>query len=601
MYVQLGGSAYVGGLEVTVQGDKITAVKPLLITQKTVAGLKPNMEVTAILRAEGIRLAMLSAEAFEEIVVVEKAAVAEAVENAVEEVPVAEEAAVVEVAVAVEAVVDPYYEVKAAGDVENFTLTIVHTNDTHGRLEEGKYDGMGYAKIATVIEYVNSVSETTLILDAGDTFHGTNAATLSEGESIAKLMNGTYDAMAPGNHDFNYGIDRLLELDEMTDFPFLSANVTRAGELLFQPYKIFDYYGVKVAVVGLTTPETAYKTHPKNVAGVYFDQAPAWALADASEYGTSSLAETAALVQAGVNLLRKSADMVIVLAHVGIDKESEITSTLIAENIDGIDLIIDGHSHTELPEGMVVNGTVIAQTGQYGKNVGIINVEIENAQVTGITPFLYTKEEAAEIEPNAAVAAYIEGVNKEVEAFTMQEIATLPYALDGERTHVRTRPTNLSKMLTTAMMEATGADAALTNGGGIRASIDAGNVTIGEVITVLPFNNTIVVIEVTGAELMAAIENGIKDLPNPSGAYAQLGGVEAIWNRFNEPGERLFKVKVGGKLIDPEATYRLATNDFIAAGGDQYTMFADKPLLEEYGLMAEIFGYYLVENFPLED
>jgi len=595
MYVQLGGSAYVGGLQVTVQGGAIATVTPLLITQEAAAELKPNAEVAAILAVEGKRLAMLSAVAAE----AEAAAVVETVPVAEEAVPVA--AAVVAEAAPLEAVVDPYYEVKAAGDVKNFTLTIVHTNDTHGRLEEGKYDGMGYAKIATVIEYVNSVSETTLILDAGDTFHGTNAATLSEGESIAKLMDGTYDAMAPGNHDFNYGTDRLLELDEMTDFPFLSANVTRAGELVFQPYKIFDYYGVKVAVVGLTTPETAYKTHPKNVEGVYFDQAPAWALADASEYGTSSLAETAELVQAGVDLLRKSADMVIVLAHVGIDEESEITSTLIAENIDGIDLIIDGHSHTTLPEGMVVNGTVIAQAGQYGKNVGIINVEIADAQVTGITPFLYTKAEAAEIEPNAAVAAYIEGVNAEVEAFTMQEIATLPYALDGERAHVRTRPTNLSKMLTTAMMEATGADAALTNGGGIRASIDAGNVTIGEVITVLPFNNTIVVIEVTGAELMEAIENGIKDLPNPSGAYAQLGGIEAIWNRFNEPGERLFKVKVGGKLVDPEATYRLATNDFTAAGGDQYTMFADKPLLEEYGLMAEIFGYYLVENFLLED
>ncbi|MCD4782485.1 MAG: 5'-nucleotidase C-terminal domain-containing protein, partial [Candidatus Eremiobacteraeota bacterium] len=499
------------------------------------------------------------------------------------------------------AIEDPYYEVKAAGDVESFTLTIVHTNDTHGRLEEGKYDGMGFAKIATVIEYVNSVSETTLILDAGDTFHGTNAATLSEGESIAKLMDGTYDALAPGNHDFNYGVDQLLTLDGMTDFPFLSANVTKAGELLFQPYKIFEYNGVKVAVVGLTTPETAYKTHPKNVEGIYFDQPPAWALTEADEYGKVSLAETAVLIQAGVDLLRKEADMVIVLAHIGMDEESAITSTLLAENIDGIDLIIDGHSHTELPEGMVVNGTVIAQAGQYGKNVGIINVEVAGGEITGITPFLYTKAEAAEIEPNAAVAAYIEEVNAEVESFTMQEIATLPYALDGERAHVRTRPTNLTKILTTAMMETTGADAALTNGGGIRASIDAGNVTIGEVITVLPFNNTIVVIEVTGAELLAAIENGIKDLPNPSGAYSQMGGVEAIWNRFNDPGERLFKVKVGGKLVDPLATYRLATNDFLAAGGDQYTMFADKPLLEEYGLMAEIFGYYLVENFPLED
>ena len=182
----------------------------------------------------------------------------------------------------------------------------------------------------------------------------------------------------------------------------------------------------------------------------------------------------------------------------------------------------------------------------------------------------------------------------------MQEIATLPYALDGERAHVRTRPTNLTKMITTSMMEATGADAALTNGGGIRSSIDAGNVTIGEIINVLPFNNTVVVVEVTGAELLEAIENGIKDLPNASGAYAQLGGIEAIWNRFNKPGERLFKVKIGGKPLDPEATYRLAINDFIAAGGDQYTMFADKQLLEEYGLMAEIFGRYLMDKFPLE-
>jgi len=589
MYVQLGGAEYVGGVEITTRGGKIAKVETLLITEEMAAGLVPDAEVVGILADAGKQLALKA---------VRPAPIAVTSETEEEETIV--EATEEEVAPEPQVAVDPYYELKAAGAKDRFTLTIVHTNDVHGRLEEDPYGGMGVAKIATVIDYVQQVSEASLILDAGDALHGSNAVTLSEGASMAKLMSGTYDAMVPGNHDFNYGTDRLLELDAMTDFPFISANVTRDGELLFQPYKIFEYYGFKVAVVGLSTPETAYKTHPANVEGVFFTQPPAWALADPQDYGSVSLAETASLVQAGVDLLRQEADMVIVLSHLGLDEESEYTSRLIAENITGIDLIIDGHSHTVLPEGLVVNGTMIAQAGQYGNNVGIVNVEVERDTAVAITPFLYSMEEAAEIEPHPAVVAYLEEVNAEVDAFTQQEIATLPYTLDGERARVRTRPTNLTKILTTAMMEATGADAALTNGGGIRASIDAGNVTVGEVITVMPFNNTLVVIEVTGAELMAALENGLKDLPNASGAYAQTAGIEAIWNRFNPPGERLFKVKVGGKLIDPEATYRLATNDFLAAGGDEYTMFADKPLLEEYGLLAEIFGYYLVENFPLE-
>ena len=459
---------------------------------------------------------------------------------------------------------------------------------------------MGYAKIATVIEYAKSVSDSVLVLDAGDTFHGTNAATITEGESIALLMNGAYDALTPGNHDFNYGVDRLLELDAMTDFPFLSANVTKAGEFLFQPYKIFDFHGVKVAVFGLTTPETSYKTHPKNIEGVYFDQPPVEYLANPASYGKVSLAETARLLQAGVDMLNQEADIVIGLVHLGVDKESEITSELLAQNINGIDIIIDGHSHTELPKGLVVNGTVIAQTGNYGKNVGVINIDIKNKAVASITPFLFTKDESAEIEPNAAVQAYIENVNAEVKEFTSQVIAYTDTVLDGERAMVRTRATNLSNIITTAMLEATGADVALTNGGGIRASIDKGEITIGEVITVLPFNNTCVVIEVTGAEIIAALENGIKDLPNASGAFPQYAGMQVIWNRFKPAGERVFKVKINGKDIDKNATYKLATNDFVAAGGDQYTMFADKPLLAEYGLLAEVFGYYLVENFPVK-
>jgi len=149
------------------------------------------------------------------------------------------------------------------------------------------------------------------------------------------------------------------------------------------------------------------------------------------------------------------------------------------------------------------------------------------------------------------------------------------------------------------MIAATGADGAFTNGGGIRASIDVGEITLGEIISVLPFNNTCVVIEVTGEELYAAVEHGFKDLPDPSGAYAQLGNITPIYNVNNKPGERVYKLKIGTETVDPNKTYKIATNDFTAAGGDGYSMFADKPLLAEVGTLDEVFAQYLREKYPL--
>lgn len=475
---------------------------------------------------------------------------------------------------------------------KDFTIVLAHTNDTHGRVLEGSYDGMGFAKISTAVNYIRSVNPEVLLLDAGDALHGTTFATLVEGESIVEIMNYIgYDAMVPGNHDFNYGYERLLELrHNNAAFAIISANVTKDGEPLFSPYKVFDYHGIKVGVFGLTTSETLYKTHPKRIEGLSFE-------------------DSVTTAQNMVDMLSPECDIIIALAHLGVDKTSTDTSIRVAEQVNGIDVIVDGHSHTTLPEGLKVNDTYIVQTGNYDKNLGIVELSIADGKFAGLAmdPYLFTKEEAAEkivaggeFEPDAELLAMIKDLQAEQDVILSEVIGYTEVVLEGEREQVRTRPTNLSKMITAAMIEATGADCALTNGGGIRASIDVGEITKGEVITVLPFNNTCVVIEVTGAELYAAVENGLAGLPDPSGAYCQLGNIVASYNRYNDPGQRVYKLKISGEDVDPEAVYQLATNDFTAAGGDQYTMFTGKPLKAEVGTLDQVLIDYIAKHHPVQ-
>ena len=466
----------------------------------------------------------------------------------------------------------------------DFHIYVLHTNDTHGRVLEGKYDGMGFAKISTIINMYRDQVDNVLVLDAGDTMHGTTFATLVEGESVVQVMNAIgYDAMVAGNHDFNYGYDRLIELNDMADFPILSANTFDAsGKLILPAYKIFEYNGVKVAVFGLTTSECYYKVHPKNIEGLTF-------------------ADSVEIAQKMVDELSPMADVIIALTHLGIDEASSDTSIRLANEVSGIDLIVDGHSHSTLPEGLKVNDTLIVQAGSYDKNLGAVDIHMKGKEVVDISAQLYSKEQVAErgIEEDPEIAALISGLLEEQDKITSEVIAYTDTVLDGERAHVRTRPTNLSRLITQAMIEATDADCALTNGGGIRASIDVGEITVGEVISVLPFNNTCVVINVTGEELYEAVEQGLKDLPEPSGGYCQPGNITAIYNTFNEPGSRVYKLKINGETVDKNATYKLATNDFTAAGGDGYTVFADKPLQAEVGTLDGVFIEYLKKHYPL--
>ena len=459
-----------------------------------------------------------------------------------------------------------------AADME---FTILHTNDTHGRVEEGKYAGMGFAKISSIVEDYRSKKNNVLLLDAGDTFHGQTIVNLNEGESTVKILNKMgYDAMAVGNHDFNYGQERLKELNEMTDFPILGANLDPE---LVDSYIIKDINGFKVGIFGLATPETTFKTHPKNVKGLTFE--------DPVEVSRDM-----------VEKLQDKTDMIIALSHLGMSEGSKHTSTEVAKKVKGIDLIVDGHSHHVLKEGKKVNNTLIVQAGEYDKNVGIVNVKVSDIKIAEMNAELFTKKEAAEIKPDQDVLDLIAEIKDQNDKITSEVIGKTAVVLNGERAEVRTGETNLGDLITDAMLDAVDADVAITNGGGIRASIDKGKVTRGEVITVLPFGNTVIVKEIKGSTLFNAVEHGLSEYPAHEGLFPQIGGMSFVFAKDRPAGERVLKIWVNGKPLNHDKTYRVATNDFMAAGGDGYTMFKGTETYQEAGGLEEILMKYINEK-----
>ena len=495
--------------------------------------------------------------------------------------------------------------VKAEGDTDGFDLYVVHTNDVHGRIISGEDGSMGYAKLDTLLEEAREVFPNILLLDGGDTLHGTNLANMFEGQTVLDIMNMLgYDAMVPGNHDFNYGSERLFEAadwaEENASFRILGANVTdEDGYMLLQPYQIYDFNGFKVCVLGLTTPDTKTKSHPKNTVGVEFLHQ---AVIDNAQYA--------------IDLAHEYADFVIVLGHIGVvaDGESGITSEYIAENLDGIDLFVDGHSHTVMDGGEMVNGTLITSTGQYMNNVGLVEIHVDadnNAEITDA--FLLPAAEVldpstsdilsyygiSEVPDDPDVDAYIAEKEAELDTILNRVVARIPMDLNGERADVRTRKTNLSKLICDAMTAESGADFTIMNGGGIRASLKAGYVTLGNINDVLPFTNTITVCRITPSDVYKALEHGYSMLPEQNGAYAQTD-LSVVYSASAPAGEKIKRVYLDGTLLDKNDTtteYLVATNDFMAAGGDGYTMFGS--VVTEGNMLNEVFIDYLTELYPI--
>ncbi len=495
-------------------------------------------------------------------------------------------------------VIDKDIVLKSYSGEKDFELYVVHTNDVHGRIEEG--DGVGYAKLATLVKMLREATDKNLLLDAGDVSHGTLLTNLFEGETVGVLLDMLgYDAVTPGNHDFNYGKDHLIMAaklaEQYSNIRVLSANVLDENKnLVFQPYQLYYFDGFVVGVIGATTPDTETKTHPKNVRGLSF-------VSDEVIYGAQAL----------VDEVRKRADYVIVLGHLGLDEDGSygMTSKFVAENIKGIDLFVDGHSHTVLENGLRVGNTLIVSTGEYMKNIGVVEISVRNGKAVGETAFLVPAADVKDpaksdlarslgvssIPADREVTAYVESQKKKLEAVTKEVVAYTPITLNGERADVRTKPTNLGNMVAASMVEATGADAALTNGGGIRTSIAKGDVTRGDIISVLPFDNTIVVVEVTGQDIYDALEWGYSRLPESNGGFPQTSNLSIVYSRFSDPGNRVKRVLINGKAVDKNATYSLATNDFMAAGGDGYTML-DRPVVMYGRGLDEALTDYMVKH-----
>lgn len=465
-----------------------------------------------------------------------------------------------------------------AQDIETTKITIIHTNDTHARLE-GTASELGFAKIATLIKEAKAANPNTLVLDAGDTLHGMPIVNISKGENAIKVLETAgYDYMTLGNHDFNYGKERLLELKDMTSIGMLSANIlNEKGEYVFTPYVIKEVGGVKVGIFGLTTPETAYKTSPTNVEGLTF--------ADSIEVSKKMVEE-----------LKDKTDVIIALAHIGLDESSVITSKAIAEAVEGIDVIIDGHSHTLLETGNLVNNTLIAQTGNYDQNLGYVNLEVQNGEVVNKTAELLKAGAATETVADADLTKLIDEIKEANKQVFEKVVAKTDIYLDGVRANVRTKETNLGNLSADAVRTAAGADIGLVNGGNIRVDIQPGDITFGKIAELFPFGNTVQVKKITGEDLLAVLEHSVSGYPAAQGAFMHVSGLTFVFDPAQPVGSRVVEVTVGDKALDKAAEYTVAINDFLGIGGDGYEMFKKYTAVAEFGTYEEIFANYLNTN-----
>ncbi|MCK9444030.1 MAG: 5'-nucleotidase C-terminal domain-containing protein [Tissierellaceae bacterium] len=460
------------------------------------------------------------------------------------------------------------------------TITILHVNDVHGRLEPDEREGaMGFGVFKAKLDELREENPNLLLLNAGDALHGTTMVNLTDGEAMITMMNAVgFDALVPGNHDFNYGYDRLLELKELAEFPVIAANVVKEadGESDFDAYVIEEVDGVRVGIFGLATEETKFKSHPDNTVGITFVN-PVEAAKEAVK----------ALQDEGV-------DVVIALVHLGIEGTVDTTSKEVAENVEGIDLIIDGHSHEEL--NLTFGDALLVQAGSYLKNIGVVELEVSEGKVVNKDASLIPTADLAEVEPDKEIVAMVEKINEANKPILDVVVGKAKVELFGGREEgnsVRANETILGNLIADVMRESTGADIAFANGGGIRATIPEGEVKVDDIIKAFPFTNTIASIEITGQELMDALEHGVELYPEEAGWFPQISGMSMKFDPNKEKGSRVLEVVVGGKPFDINEKYILATNDFMASGGDDYTMFANKPFVAEGGLLSDV----LIEHF----
>lgn len=482
-----------------------------------------------------------------------------------------------------------FSEVKLAAGFYDQKITIMSTADIHGHLVYEEANGgyytldeintqMGLPLMKGIVDDIRADNPASLLLDSGDMFHGTNEANVNEAEGIVKAINLMgYDAMAPGNHDFDYGFDRLLEIKSELKFPMLSANVSYKGEPVFQPYLVKEVGGLKVGLFGLTVPDS---------------------LSNMNVFGPSdvSFGDPVAAAQSTVAALQaEQVNAIILVSHLGDDRDKELV-----KQVGGIDLVLSGHHHWLYKKADRVGDTYVVEAGSYSTHIGQADLYFRNGKVVDLSWTLHQSQDRSKENPEMAAIA------DEYYAIAFEKgkrvVGSTDVVLDGVRSHVRSQETNLANLLTDAMREKGDADIALLNGGSIRESIPKGEIRLYDVNKPLPFVNSLMTVEVKGDRIYEALERGLRGWPNGSsnGGFLQVSGLSYTFDGSKPAGRRLVSVTKDGKPLDKDKLYKLATNDYLVYGGDNYEEFKDAKQLYKGDLLSTVLADYIESKGKVE-
>lgn len=511
----------------------------------------------------------------------------------------------------------PAFAAEGSGS-EDGKIAILHTNDVHCAVdqeknEDGSVSAMGYAAVAAYKAETEALygEENVTLVDAGDAIQGGSLGTLSDGAYLVEIMGQVgYDLAVPGNHEYDYGMENFLTLAEEAPFSYLSCNFTdMEGNPVLDDYEIISYGDVDVAYVGITTPESFSKSTP-----AYFqDENGNYIYSFAQGNSGQDLYDT---VQKTVDeALDDGADYVVAVGHLGNGGITpEWTSKAVIENTTGIDVFIDGHSHetyTETVEDEEGEPVVLTQTGTKLANMGKIVIDTDTDEITAELVNGYEQQDEETASFIADIEAEFAEVLQEVVAVSEVDLTTLDPDT-GERA-VRRAETNLGDLCADAYRIIGEADVAFVNGGGIRADIAAGDVTYEDIINVHPFGNELCVAEVTGQEILDALEMGAMNYPEENGGFLHVSGMtytidasvpsSVVTNAEGEfvevSGEyRVKDVTVGGEPLNTEKTYTLASHNYmLKSGGDGYSMFRDNTILRDSVMLDnEVLINYITET-----
>ncbi len=486
-------------------------------------------------------------------------------------------------------------------------LVILFTSDVHCGVDQN----WGYAGLAAVKQYYEK-DNYVLLVDDGDAIQGEPIGTMTKGEAVINIMNAVgYDIAIPGNHEFDYGMERFLELTTKANFPYISCNFNKEGELVFPPYIIKEYDGVKIAFVGITTPETLRSSTPS-----YFRDENGTFIYGFMQDETGEKAY-AALQKAVDDARAEGAAYVIVMAHLGNEAEAApwMYSDVIAHT-NGINVVLDGHSHDYdqvIMQNKDGSDVLRVAVGTKLDTIGVLTISKEGAIVAetlswdkklpAAAPELFALENAGTEAVTTEKGVLDEKLNEVVAKTAVDLVIYDPTAVTEEGKPiriVRRSETNLGDLCADAYLDQSGeADIAFVNGGGIRVSVNAGDLTLNNILLVHPFGNSLTVIEVSGQQILDALEWSVHSLPGEFGGFNQVAGltfeydatiespcVENDDKMFDHVDEskprRVRNVMVGGEPLDPEKTYKLASTDYqLLNNGDGYTMYDGCKVIQE--------------------